>query len=56
MAPDHVASVRAHLIDVMEPEDFAALGRAMSQVREEIRESGQVIDGVEPSSGRPSEG
>lgn len=42
MAPGHVASVRTHLIDLMTPEEFAALGRAMSHVRDEISESGPV--------------
>jgi DNA-binding MarR family transcriptional regulator len=31
-APDHVESVRRHLIDVLTPEEFAALGRACAQV------------------------
>jgi DNA-binding MarR family transcriptional regulator len=30
----HVASVRRHLIDVMSPEEFAALGTAMQRVRD----------------------
>lgn len=33
-APTHVASVRAALVDVVSPEDFAALGRAMKAVVE----------------------
>ncbi|RXW31768.1 MarR family winged helix-turn-helix transcriptional regulator [Propioniciclava flava] len=31
-APDHVASVREILIDVVSPDDFAALGRAMHAI------------------------
>jgi DNA-binding MarR family transcriptional regulator len=31
-APDHVASVRAHLVDQLSDEDFAALGAACQQV------------------------
>ncbi len=31
-APDHVASVREILVDAVDPEDFAALGRAMDAV------------------------
>lgn len=31
-APDHVASVREILVDSVDPEDFAALGRAMDAV------------------------
>ncbi len=44
MAPEHVASVRAHLVDAMTPTEFAALGRAMQAVRDEIRASGRVDD------------
>lgn len=32
-APGHVRSVRAHLVDVLTPEQFAALGQAMEAVR-----------------------
>jgi len=32
-APSHVRSVRAHLVDVLTPEQFAALGAAMEAVR-----------------------
>lgn len=31
-APDHVASVRAHLVDVLTDQEFAALGRACAKV------------------------
>lgn len=40
IAPEHVESVRAHLIDVMDRAEFVALGEAMSKVRDEITESG----------------
>ena len=33
-APHHVASVRAALVDVVSPDDFEALGRAMKAVAE----------------------
>ena len=33
-APNHVASVRAALVDAVEPADYEALGRAMSAVLE----------------------
>lgn len=42
MAPQHLDSVRAHLVDVLEPAEFAALGRAMGQVRDEVRSSEPV--------------
>jgi len=32
-APSHVRSVRAHLVDVLTPDQFAALGTAMEAVR-----------------------
>lgn len=32
-APDHVRSVREGLVDVIDPDDFAALGRALAAVR-----------------------
>ena len=31
-APDHVRSVRAHLVDVLTPEEFSALGRACGKI------------------------
>jgi DNA-binding MarR family transcriptional regulator len=34
MAKAHVDSVRRHLLDVMTPEEFAALGSAMAKVRD----------------------
>lgn len=38
-APDHVASVRAHLVDVLSPEEFAALGAACRKVADALQES-----------------
>lgn len=37
-APDHVASVRAHLVDVLTPDEFAALGRACQKVSDRLKE------------------
>jgi DNA-binding MarR family transcriptional regulator len=31
-APDHVASVRAHMVDLLTPAEFAALGKASQKV------------------------
>ncbi|MBU6244013.1 MAG: MarR family transcriptional regulator [Actinomycetales bacterium] len=36
-APDHVASVRRHLVDVLSPEEFEALGQACRKVSERLR-------------------
>lgn len=35
-APDHVASVRAHLVDQLTPEEFAALGAACQKVSDHL--------------------
>lgn len=35
-APDHVVSVRAHLVDQLTPQEFAALGRACEKVLEHL--------------------
>lgn len=39
-APDHVDSVRAHLVDVLSPAEFRALGRACAKVAEALQASG----------------
>jgi hypothetical protein len=39
-APHHVGSVRARLVDVLEREEFLALGAAMAKVRDRIRSRG----------------
>lgn len=39
-APGHVRSVRAHLVDVLSPEQFAALGEAMEAVRAHLTGGG----------------
>ncbi|MGA0066668.1 MAG: MarR family winged helix-turn-helix transcriptional regulator, partial [Candidatus Nanopelagicales bacterium] len=39
-APVHVASVRAHLVDVLTPEEFATLGRICDKVVERLRPPG----------------
>jgi DNA-binding MarR family transcriptional regulator len=36
VAREHVASVRRHLVDVLRPDQFAALGDAMQAVRDAI--------------------
>lgn len=35
-APDHVESVRVHLVDVLSPDEFAALGRACQKVADHV--------------------
>ena len=37
-APDHVASVRRHLVDVLTPEQFAQLGNALGIVADRLGE------------------
>jgi DNA-binding MarR family transcriptional regulator len=39
-APHHVASVRRHLVDPLEREDFLAMGAMMATVRDRLRGSG----------------
>ncbi len=41
-APDHVESVRTHLLDVMTPEEFAALGRASAKVADGLDGGGRA--------------
>ena len=36
MAPTHVRGVRAHLVDLADPDDFAALGRVMNAVADHL--------------------
>ncbi len=36
-APDHVESVRAHLVDQLTPAEFAALGRACAKVVDHLQ-------------------
>jgi DNA-binding MarR family transcriptional regulator len=38
-APDHVESVRTHLVDVLTPKEFAALGAACQKVADQLGES-----------------
>ena len=38
-APDHVASVRANLVDILSPEEFATLGAACRKVADALQES-----------------
>lgn len=35
-APSHVTAVRAHLVDLADPDDFAALGRVMNTVSDHL--------------------
>jgi DNA-binding MarR family transcriptional regulator len=37
VAPDHVASVRKRLVDVLTPEEFAEFGRLCAKVAEQLR-------------------
>lgn len=39
-APTHVASVRAHLVDVLTPEEFDVLGRICAKVADRLRPTG----------------
>jgi DNA-binding MarR family transcriptional regulator len=41
-APDHVASVRAHLVDQLTPQEFAALGAACQKVSAHLVETEQA--------------
>ncbi len=41
-APDHVASVRAHLLDVLTPQQFAALGEACAEVAKRLDGGGRA--------------
>jgi DNA-binding MarR family transcriptional regulator len=38
-APDHVASVRAHMVDLLTPAEFAALGAASQKVVDALMDS-----------------
>jgi DNA-binding MarR family transcriptional regulator len=38
-APDHVESVRAHLVDQLTPQEFAALGAACQKVSDHLSEA-----------------
>ncbi|WP_210604917.1 MarR family winged helix-turn-helix transcriptional regulator [Brevibacterium oceani] len=41
-APDHVRGVRTHLVDLLEPEEMATLGRIFTKVYDHMRD----IDGI----------
>ena len=41
VAPDHVASVRRHIIDLLSPEDMAAMARIFRTIAAELREPAQ---------------
>jgi DNA-binding MarR family transcriptional regulator len=38
-APDHVTSVREHLVDILGTEEFAALGEACTRIAKNLEES-----------------
>lgn len=38
-APDHVASVRKHLVDVLTPQEFTALGAACRKIADALQDS-----------------
>jgi DNA-binding MarR family transcriptional regulator len=40
-APDHVASVRKHLVDVLSPREFAALGAASAKIADRLTGTSQ---------------
>jgi hypothetical protein len=44
MAPTHVASVRANVLDHLSPEDLLALGRAMARISSGILSTGVCDD------------
>lgn len=37
-APEHVASVRAHLVDILSPAEFAALGKACTKIAAHLQD------------------
>lgn len=43
-APDHVASVRQHIVDVLSPEEFAALGDISARLAEALEQSTEFLD------------
>ncbi|MFE7508700.1 MarR family winged helix-turn-helix transcriptional regulator [Promicromonospora sp. NPDC057488] len=45
-APGHVAAVRRILVDALDPEEFAALGRIMAKVAESAKVSGGTEEGL----------
>ena len=44
-APTHVAGVRAHLVDVADPRDFAAMGRVFTAVAEALEDETRAVAG-----------
>jgi DNA-binding MarR family transcriptional regulator len=53
MAPTHVGSVRAHLLDHLSHEDLLALGRAMEAISNGVLSTG-VCDEVRATEGQPA--
>ncbi|MBM6591086.1 MarR family transcriptional regulator [Brevibacterium sp. RIT 803] len=54
MAPTHVESVRAHLVDLLEPEEMATLGRVFGKVTAHMREIGEGPVDSPPIDAEPS--
>jgi DNA-binding MarR family transcriptional regulator len=43
-APSHVSSVRRHFVDVLSPDEFAALGRACTKVVEHLQRADDHVE------------
>jgi DNA-binding MarR family transcriptional regulator len=41
-APDHVTSVRAHLVDVLGPKEFASVGEACRNISSHLQKTAQI--------------
>lgn len=54
VAPFHVVSVREHLVDLLEPEEMATLGRVFSKVTAHMREIGKGPVDPPPTIVEPS--
>jgi DNA-binding MarR family transcriptional regulator len=46
-APDHVASVRQHMVNILSPEQFAALGDASARLAEALEEPSECTESTE---------
>lgn len=45
-APDHVESVRRHLLDAVSPEEYLALGATLQKIARHLRTSGRTTAGA----------
>ncbi|WP_193072179.1 MULTISPECIES: MarR family winged helix-turn-helix transcriptional regulator [unclassified Brevibacterium] len=54
MAPSHVESVRDHLVDLLDPEEMATLGRVFGKVTAHMREIGKGPVDTPPIDSEPS--